>query len=281
MTIYSNQIRWLLKTSKNGRIRIGDFCSELPELAEQIRSDAPTPVFDYWGLSSNTDENAGAQIVDRKLLSVIGKLAVTRIRTPVGYHAGLMHTYGYMLSTLSTEFGEKHERWTSKIIENSLGIRNAVFHPSRCRGTLLQNVTFLVGSVIFRSSPRHLKRLSQCLNRVDEELSSYDFGRLKTDTYREQIKVDRNGFCTIETHFSLFPKRSQQSYALATYAIQTPGDSAPKFITCFPISRQSLQQMRREYVPGKCVDVRLRFNACLPKVGQRAFQGTRKVTQEI
>ncbi|MBM82205.1 MAG: hypothetical protein CMJ78_16685 [Planctomycetaceae bacterium] len=57
-------------------------------------------------------------------------------------HAGLQHTYGYLLSTIETPFGFKRDRWVDDTISASLGLRSSALRPWT-KQSLLMNVTCL------------------------------------------------------------------------------------------------------------------------------------------
>jgi len=149
LTDLSRATNRILATAKNGRIGIRAFQSLLPDLARQIRQDADSPWLKTWGLSLNFDEYESARIVDPKLLNVIGRIAQHPIREGQAYHAGLMHTYGYLLSNLKTRFGYKRKRWLDGNIEQSLKLKPGVLSASPEQGTLLQNISYLMSQIAF------------------------------------------------------------------------------------------------------------------------------------
>src|SRR5690242_5335072 len=108
-------------------------------LCRQIATDAATRgLFDLWGTSSNFDESAKLSIVEPGVLSAIGEIARVKLAGPI-VHAGLQHTYGYLLSTISTPYGFKRDRWSNTALEQGFGLPADVLGPNPSQGTLLAN----------------------------------------------------------------------------------------------------------------------------------------------
>jgi hypothetical protein len=94
----------------------------VPEwIAGQIRADAAASRFARRGRSPVSDYTTGEPVLPRKLFDELHELAgVTGSDTsdagigvarPIG-SAGLLHVYGYLLSTGDTEHGPKRDRCT-------------------------------------------------------------------------------------------------------------------------------------------------------------------------
>ena len=262
MAFYQDEVNRLLSTASNGRVSIREFRNVLPKLAQQIRQDANSPFLKLWGLSQNYDENAHAQITDRKLLTTIGRLAGHRIRDGKGYHAGLMHTYGYMLSCLQTPYGFKHERWTSGAIERATGIGKKVFWSDE--GTLFQNVTYFL--------TRFLKiHVTEVTAGVAISLCDFDYDGLGSNTITEHLTVNRESV-VIKTKLIPMPNASSKQFLI--YSIQS--NEVERIVTCFLVTRQYASELLAQPT-GRGQEVRLRFNAFFlnaPKAGV----GTRRIT---
>ncbi len=102
----------------------------------------------FWGRSVNFDELVSTQIVDPSILEALSAVAKrkTSLMTP---NAGLQHTYGYLLSTIQTQFGKKRTRWVEDTLERAFDQPLETFGPTPGNGTLLSNVTWLAGAVCF------------------------------------------------------------------------------------------------------------------------------------
>lgn len=100
----------------------------LPELVEQVRADARAGSFAQWGESTVVDENTEEPVIPRQLFDHLHRLAGLDAVWPVG-NAGLLHVYGYLLSTVSTPFGGKRDRWTGGGVARALGRDAEEFAP--------------------------------------------------------------------------------------------------------------------------------------------------------
>lgn len=100
----------------------------LPWLVEAIQADAAASRFDRWGLSTVRDELAGVEVLPESLFAELHRLAGLPSNWPVG-NAGLLHVYGYLLSTTPTPFGLKRDRWTRGETAAALGLPAEEFAP--------------------------------------------------------------------------------------------------------------------------------------------------------
>ena len=97
-------------------------------LARQIGQDASARRFSQWGLSTVVDENTGTQVISPELFAELHRLAGLDATWPVG-NAGLIHVYGYLLSTASTPYGLKRDRWVNGEVARALGLEASAFTP--------------------------------------------------------------------------------------------------------------------------------------------------------
>lgn len=98
----------LSKIPKNQNV----FEEVLPDLSAELRLLREDPIWlELWGTSLNYEKNVNNHIVDSELLLSIGELAGWKEKETLFFHAGLLHTYGYLFSKLSTPYGYKRERW--------------------------------------------------------------------------------------------------------------------------------------------------------------------------
>ncbi|MCX6526146.1 MAG: hypothetical protein NTX58_15490 [Actinobacteria bacterium] len=94
---------------------------ESPDLLELLNLDlADEALLDRWGSSTTTEKNGSASVPQ-----ALAQLFATRLGSHAGLdygHAGLNHTYGYLLSPVPTKHGRKRHRWTSQEVAHTLGI---------------------------------------------------------------------------------------------------------------------------------------------------------------
>lgn len=113
---------------------------------DQIRADAANSAFEDWGLSTVIDENIAAPVIVRDEFERLHELAALGAEWPIG-NAGLLHVYGYLLSTVQTPYGLKRERWLDGALAGALGLPRDAFLPIGTvtgTGTLLSRVTAAV-----------------------------------------------------------------------------------------------------------------------------------------
>ena len=77
---------------------------------EQIARDAEAGRFDDWALSTVIDENIQSPVISRAQFVELHAAAGIAATWPIG-NAGLLHVYGYLLSTVATPYGLKGDRW--------------------------------------------------------------------------------------------------------------------------------------------------------------------------
>ncbi len=99
-------------------------CSEaataLPDFFQSLRADLSRPeVLQLWGASTTVD-NGSHQVPLAFLRLIADHRGVPA--DPTNCHAGLVHTYGYLLSPAETTYGRKRHRWSSQEAAHALGI---------------------------------------------------------------------------------------------------------------------------------------------------------------
>lgn len=262
----------LLKTSSHGKIGIKNFRRIFPEIAEQIESDQDSNGLDYWGRSSNFDEYESARIVDPKILSAIGRLANYPIRNKKEYHAGLLHTYGYLFSRLKTRFGYKRQRWTEKTIERGLNLKASTLSPIPESGTLLQNTTYVLSRISLQQfDPAQLLERNQT-----PSISEKAVRQLSVQRILEHATLD-SGLKTVLISDLVKCKKPTANYSdLLIYSHHVAG--AQKLITCFPISRNVKSELLKT-AKENSTPIFLRFNAVVAGFPAEGCTGTREVTR--
>lgn len=132
--------------------RVGGILAQYtPELLTRLGFDRASGVFSDWGLSTVIDENLRRPVIGPALFAFLHECAGLEATWPVG-NAGLLHVYGYLLSTVPTPFGLKRERWIGCELTRALGMPDGAFldaltstHPP---GGLVTLVTAALNGVI-------------------------------------------------------------------------------------------------------------------------------------
>src|SRR5437660_421137 len=136
--------------AENGRPVVPLLKKHCPPIHRQIVADGNTPgLLSFWGRSANVDENVGETIVHPAILQAIGQLAGVPMRGRF-VHAGLQHTYGYLFSLIDTPYGAKRDRWLTTDLENGFGLDPTLLGDRPRKGTLLGNLTWFIGRIVFR-----------------------------------------------------------------------------------------------------------------------------------
>ena len=269
----------LAESARYGRIGIRDFENAFPDISAQLRKDADAPWLPLWGQSLNRDQLAGHTIVDPKILSVIGRIAKTKIRDRNGYHAGLIHTYGYLFSWLATPYGLKHERWTEGIIAKGLGLPHRLFQKNLEQGTFLQNVTVLLTHIVLRRQKSALRELQKVI--APPSLASYSVSHLAsrriTETFTVPVPNSSRQSYRLLTDIIEFKRAISGYRALLVYSYDTGHYKSNRLITCFPISKSTIRELTTESRFGKKQLLTPDFNIFLPHFRQQELIGERKI----
>ena len=273
MTDFRRITNQVLSTAKNGRIGIRAFETNLLQIAKQIRQDAQSAWLGVWGQSLNYDEHEQAQIVDPKLLNVIGRIAQHPIRDGRSYHAGLMHTYGYLLSNLKTRFGYKRKRWTDGLIESSLSLEPGVLSPRPGQGTLLQNVSFMMSQIAF---PTEQQKPALPTDTIPDSLQRVRFDRLNITRITEEVQLSSSRKrLKIYTDLVRFKPACPLDYLLV-YSIKS--GSTSQLITCFPTNTISAKELLAN-AESNDTPIRPRFNLAFDNFPTTGLNGKRTVVQ--
>ena len=240
-----------------------------PELASQIEADGgEAELLARWGQSSRCDASAPATPTVRpEILDAIGLLAGGVDMSGQTVHAGLMHTYGYLLSNLKTPFGFKRERYTKAEIARGLGLRPlgllSAYPP---RGTLLSNLTGVSDAV------------------AGEVEAAGAVAGFVADNFRrfrilEQVRwLDGNEFTeslVLQTDLlELIGCRESKHSHLLVYSILR--GEARSLVTAFPVMHWVVGKLRKKCAKKAGDDrapIKLRYNACLENFGGRELRG--------
>ena len=224
-------------------------------------------------MSFNFDELENSTIVDPKLLTVIGRLADFPIRSGECYHAGLIHTYGYLFSNLKTRFGYKRERWTDGRIASALGLAPDSLLGITDDSTLLQNVTFLMGRIAFddKTQQRKVLRLPGASNAI--KLICYE--NLQVERIEERVRIGpRNTTLRLYTDLVRF-RRSAPIDSLLVYSYRHR--KKQQLVTCFSMSSEGRKELVATAKANESL-IRARFNLAIPGFEKEGLSGTRTIT---
>ena len=261
---FPDRIKRVLNSSRHGRIGIREFKKQFPDLTAQIRKDRDSVFLHDWGRSFNFDEHEQQKIVDPKLLSTIGRIANVEIRQGNSYHAGLIHTYGYLLSLLPTRFGFKRERWTTGVIDSGFETSERCFSPHPENGTLLSNITYFLTKISMGRQPFSNAE-------TPRSLLNYRYKQLVVtricETCRYNLGDGKKKALTFITDLVDFQKTVNGNSSLVIYS--TLIDKSHTLITCFPTSSNSKKELLA-IAKNNSTPIVSRFNLALngfPKSG--------------
>lgn len=220
-----------------GKIRLDAAEAALPELFGSLRSDLARPdILGLWGTSTTVDD--GVQQVPAGLIAFLAEQLGTA-SDPRCCHAGLAHTYGYLLSPSPTEYGRKRHRWSSQEAAHTLGIPGR--WPLGAGGVLtnlteaLSQVAPLDGSITRASPPGSL----EVLHHLE------DNGEWSGLRWRSRVRVIGRPTAV-----------DGGDELLLVYSVAAENEPE-RYLTAFPVSRSFAARATAQRVG------RLRYNAVL------------------
>ncbi|MGF6822985.1 hypothetical protein M2317_001892 [Microbacterium sp. ZKA21] len=134
-----------------------DVLSMFDWLGPAIDADAEADRFARWGRSTIVDENVGAPVLPRSMFDALHTRAGLDSAWPVG-NAGLLHVYGYLLSTTPTPYGLKRDRWLDGDLAVACVLTPDAFVPWAGERTLLDRVTE-VAEMLITAAPVRVQHL--------------------------------------------------------------------------------------------------------------------------
>jgi hypothetical protein len=249
-----------------------------PEIVQQIDSDGQTPqLLRLWGQSLNRDEITGTTIVAPHILGAIGDIAGLACDSDV-VHAGLQHTYGYLFSTIETPFGFKRDRWVKPELEQGLGITEPAIRPHPSSGTLLGNLTYLLGRIAFRGRSRELRVLRSLRELVSPAITGFPFAKQAVVRVAETVRLRNSRVVSIQSDFvQLTKSRATNSDFLLVYSFRDSSSSLGQLITAFPVTAPFVLDFAASETLGMR-PVRTRFNGYLDGLSGKQLRGERTLT---
>lgn len=196
-------------------------------------------------------------------------------------HAGIQHTYGYLLSISPTPYGFKRTRWLQPTIELAFGLPKGSLQAFPSRGTLIGNLTDLLSRIALR----------------DQLIPSWEGQRPIADHWQpnrfrglrivETVQVSRQRALSDSTCHEVAVRTDLVPFAFAVpdcvdrfllvYSVSIDEQPA-RLITTFPVGEQTHQSLvdQRE---GTKETIRLRFNGHVPNWTPREQRGTRSICE--
>ncbi|WP_155288554.1 hypothetical protein [Rhodococcoides fascians] len=115
---------------------------------EQVLSSRSDPAeMAKWASSTVIDDNVQAPVFNERVFSWLHNGVAGAFNFPIG-HAGLMHVYGYLLSSVETPYGLKRERWLSHDLAKAFGLKPSFFIPTASAVSLMERVSSVVIPVL-------------------------------------------------------------------------------------------------------------------------------------
>ncbi len=258
--------RAVLPATTPGRVA-KRLAAEAPALWTQVGRDAKRArLHAAWGQSSNLDELVHAEIVRAPLLAALGAhLGV--LTSGAHVHAGLQHTYGYLLSTLATPFGYKRARWVDGELERGLGLLHGVLGPTPEAGSLYANVTCLLAQVAFSAAERR---------GLDEECAASAAPSIVRYTPPLHMRLEETvGGVTLRSEW--IPLGMTKRF-LFIYSV-VEGGAPPRLLTSFPVDLTFLDALRDGRSLGEKQPIAVRYNAFVPGLSDSKLPlvGTRRL----
>jgi len=240
---------------------VARFRREAPLLAEHIAKDKDTPAIRaLWGSTRNFDENAERQIVHPEILRCIGAIGAIPMNG-AAVHSGAMHTYGYLLTNLRTPYGFKRTRWTTPDLGRGLGVGNQTLRPYPPAGTLLANLTWILGRIAFDeggAEAKRSRRLRRAISPAIVDWSPKDGSRLSESIdCRAFENLDR---ATLQTDLIPLIDHELDGHLLA-YSLRRTNkgkSDTHRLLTAFPVTIEVVEAIH---------------SSCRGEVTPRDFQG--------
>ena len=238
-----------------------------PHLSTQIKKDALDPyLLMFWGERKNFDSNAKKKIVNDKIIDELQTIFNIKNDNSI-VHAGVMHTYGYLFSTIDTPYGYKRKRWIAPTINIGLGLKSRAFSPETNEGGLFSNVTYFGAMVAFKN-----KTELSLLKNVSNEVFTLDYSKLKIDRIEENTQDQ-----ILVTSLVHFPYASgDDNKYLLVYSTIDKKLNKELLISVFPIDESAYNKLVDVDLVSGQLKIPLRYNAHIANFGE-AQLGTRKI----
>ncbi len=250
-------------------------------LSEQLRRDCEAPwVWDAWASALTREDDADRPTVAEGVLRWLDEIESTALGSSPDagqdvHHAGALHTYGYLCSSLWTKYGWKRTRWVGGGIAAAAGVAPALLQPVPPSGTLLSNATALAGRLLGWNLPGAVAQATavnpsaRLVGRVVEVATA-------RQTPDGVVALD----APIEIRTSLFRRDDAPTIHapnLLVYTLVQQG--VERLVTLFDVDDTKVASLLSPppVELGEGVGLRLRYNAWVEGIGT-ALVGSRAVT---
>jgi len=251
---------------------------EAPELFLQIKKDSTdNDLKSFWGQSLNFDSGAKSEILEKdKIISLVSLFDLSYDENNLSVHAGVMHTYAYLFSTLKTPYGFKRERWISNDLKLGIGLSQNSLGPSPKEGTLLSNLTYFIGKITLKNNDQ-IKKLN-ALKNVSSELLQFSFKDLELTELEERVTQPKSKEMILRTFFVKFKNTENlKNQFLLIYLSEDLASGIQQFVTAFPITKESYLKAIDPILLGKDRPILIRYNAFLGQTKDDRFSGDRVI----
>ncbi|MCM2277099.1 MAG: hypothetical protein NDJ89_03400 [Oligoflexia bacterium] len=274
--------RALILEAEAGRAVLPKFQELAPAIAQQAAKDSERKAFKHlWGKSINFDEMVKDVIVHPAILETLGQIFGEEGRGRI-VHAGMEHTYGYLLSVLKTSFGYKRARWVRPTIEQGLGLPADAINPLPQEGTFFGNVTYVLSQIAFRDDGALLESIHKIAQgTVPPSIASYPFSKLRITRLEEAVSVKKPSPRTVilRTDFVPFFKipAGQANSHLLVYSVLDPLSGGARLVTAFPVEKPFVERALNPKNLGRDQPVITRYNAFVEGLTGQQHTGNRQV----
>ena len=260
----------LRASASQGRSSPAILRRHVPTVERQLKRCAEHSVLnDLWATSRNYDENAKATIVAPEIIRMIADI-VGRRPTTKTFHAGYLHTYGYLFSTLVTPYGLKRDRWIQPTLDARFGFGRATLRIHPYKGTLLMNLTWLLGALVFDREARAHGRLETLKEHLPDTLRRLTRRRLT----RHRI-VERPTRAGTEIITDIFRLKGGHVLVYSCHDLQS---GQRRLFTVFPIGQQARADLLDpDRFGARRRDLKLRYNAVIDGLNDRELRGERRL----
>lgn len=244
---------------ENGASIINVLDENYPLLSLQIKKEATDPYLPmFWGESLNFDSNAKKKIVEDRIISDLQEMFNIRNDNKI-VHAGIMHVYGYLFSTIDTPYGYKRKRWIVPTLNRGFDLKSKALSPDASEGGLFSNITYFAGMLAFKN-----KTELSLLKNVSNEIFTFDYSKLKFERLEENLKD-----YTLVTTLVHFPnKTGDDNEYLLIYSTINKLLNKELLVTVFPINAESYKGITANDSLGNNQKIVVRYNAYLAGIEQ-------------
>lgn len=230
----------------------------------------------FWGQSFNFDSGAKKTILEDKLIAELqAKYNIVNDNKIV--HAGIMHTYGYLFSTLNTPYGFKRKRWVEPTLSYGFNLAGKSISPNPTEGTLLSNITYFAGKLAF-SEASNIEKLDTLKN-VSSEIKNFSYSKTKLDILDEEINYPENVKITLRTTIVKFFQKeaNEENDYLLIYSWLNRDTKEEKLITAFPIKRDAYLKTLDIQGLGDDRPILVRYNGHIGNDANARYSGKRLI----